>query len=72
MIMVFFHDALFTDQLKIDENRPKFFVCVIAGSIGFQWIAVQAIGLVRKEAVDDSTFFGYFFTLLSLASWIPF
>ena len=34
----------------------KFFVFVMAGSIGFQRVAVLAIGLVRKAAVDDRHF----------------
>ena len=31
----------------------KFFAYIIAGSIGFQRVAVPAIGSVRKAAVDD-------------------
>ena len=69
MPMVCCHDALSADSSKIDGNRPhrmgkigrcpalaKFFAYVISGSIGFQRVAVLAIGLIRKGAVEDSPF----------------
>ncbi len=56
----------------IEESRPlwigeihrnpatislvKFFAYVIAVSIGFQRVAMFALGLIRKGAVDDSQF----------------
>ena len=63
-------------------NSPKrgdtgigqvFFVYVNTGSIGFRRVAVLAIGLVRKEAVDDRRldFFGYFFYIFSPTVRIP-
>ena len=45
----------------------KFFAYVCASSIGFERVAVLAIGLVRKGAVNNSRFhiFGIFFHFFS-------
>ena len=50
------------------SHEPRFFSNVKADSIGFERVAVLAIGLVRKGAVDDRRlrFLESFFTFLAL------
>ncbi len=52
------------EEGKLVDRIDQLFAYVIAGSIGFERVAVLAIGLVRKGAVNDSQYriFVYSFT----------
>ena len=54
---------------NVGDQLAKMSAHVIAGSIGFQRVAVLAIGLVRKgqSLIGDSSFLKYFSTFLALS-----
>ncbi len=60
--------------LRVEELRrnpatialANFFAHVIVGSIGFQRVALRAIGFVRNGAVHDSRFHNFWILVLFL------
>ena len=62
-VFYFFHDVVFTNSINRRKLTPwekrsspisAMIAYVIAGSIGFEWVAVLKIGLTRERGVDDS------------------